>query len=167
MTIRTIPLFFAIALGLSVTLAERARAGSDWNDPQIAWKGYEAGLAEAKTQSKPICLVFYTDWCPHCDRYSQVFKDPALVALAKKFVMIRVERDGSPEISAKYAPDGNYIPRTFFLTSAGVLQPEIHEQRSNYLYFFNEADPNAVMAGMRQALGEKEPVPAKAPPGPR
>ena len=79
-----------VAMGLG--LAARAHAGSDWNDGQIAWKGYEIGLAEGKAQNKPICLVFYTEWCPHCTRYSQVFKDPALVELSKKFVMIRVER---------------------------------------------------------------------------
>jgi thiol-disulfide isomerase/thioredoxin len=141
-----------VAVGLG--LAAGAHAGTDWNDGQIAWKGYEAGLAEAKAQDKPICLVFYTEWCPHCTRYSQVFKDPALVELTKKFVMIRVERDANPQISEKYVPDGNYIPRTFFLTPAGVLRPEIHEKRTNYLYFFSESDPNALMTAMRQALGD-------------
>ena len=41
------------------------------------------GLQAAKETGKPICLVFYTDWCPHCTRYSDVFKDPEIVETSK------------------------------------------------------------------------------------
>jgi len=132
-----------------------AEAGGDWNDAAIEWKSYEDGLAKAQNESMPVCLVFYTDWCPHCSRYSEVFHDPDVVKTSKRFVMIRVERDGNREISKKYAPDGEYIPRTHFLSPEGELRPEIHEKRSKYLYFFNESDPSGLLGGMREALSEQ------------
>ena len=137
-----------------------ANAGGDWNDAAIEWKSYEDGLVKAKSESTPVCLVFYTDWCPHCSSYSRVFHDPAVVEMSRRFVMIRVERDGNREISKKYAPDGEYIPRTHFLTPEGKLRPEIHEKRSSYLYFFNESDPRGLLGGMRESLGEKDKVDA-------
>lgn len=129
-----------------------ALAGGDWNDSGIAWKGYEAGLAEAKAENKPICLIFYTAWCPHCTNYAKLFHDPALVELSKKFVMIHIDKDADAATSAKYAPDGDYIPRTYFLKSDGTLLEQITEQRPNFRYFYNENDPAAVMRSMNAVL---------------
>lgn len=143
----------AAALGLSfLALPATAMAGGDWNDKEVTWKPYAAGLAEAKSQNKPICLIFYTEWCPHCSNYSSVFHDKQVVDLSKKFVMIRVDNDKDPETSAKFAPDGKYIPRTFFLKSDGSLLPDITEQRTSYKYFYNEKDPASVMRSMNQVL---------------
>ena len=64
-----------------------------WNSSQINWVDYEQGLAQAKAGHKPVCLVFFTTWCPHCKNYSHVFEDPRVVAEAKKFVMIRLDGD--------------------------------------------------------------------------
>ena len=143
------------ATALAVVLLATARlasAGGDWNDKEVAWKGYEAGLAAAKKEKKPICLVFYTEWCPHCANYSVVFHDPKVVAEAKKFVMIRLDKDKNGEISQKYAPDGEYIPRTYFLSSAGELDPGIHAPRDKFQYFYDEKNPDSVLGGMSAAL---------------
>jgi thiol-disulfide isomerase/thioredoxin len=131
-----------------------AYAGGDWNDAGVKWQSYEDGLATAKKESKPILLVFYTEWCPHCTNYSKVFHDPKVAEKSKQFVMVRINKDQAAEISGKYAPDGQYIPRTYFLSSAGELQPDIHEQRDNYKYFFNESDPAGVLRGMDAALAK-------------
>ena len=141
----------------AVILALRAatvHAGGDWNDAQIAWQPYEQGLAAAKKEKKPVCLVFFTEWCPHCANYSQVFHDPAVVAKSKDFVMIRLDKDQSAELSGKYAPDGQYIPRTFFLSSAGTLEPDLHAPRDQYKYFYDEKDPAGVLGGMSAALAK-------------
>lgn len=139
------------ALALAVPAAP-ALAGGDWNDSGIAWKSYEEGLAEAKSSNKPVCLIFYTEWCPHCTNYAKLFHDPALVELSKKFVMIRIDKDKDPATSAKYAPDGEYIPRTYFLQSDGALLDSITEQRDKYKYFYNENDPAGVMRSMNAVL---------------
>jgi protein-disulfide reductase (glutathione) len=144
-----VSLFAAFAL-MTAALTP-AFAGGDWNDSGIAWKGYDEGLAEAKSSNKPVCLIFYTDWCPHCANYSKVFHDPAVVDLSKNFVMIHLNKDKETATSAKYAPDGEYIPRTFFLKSDGTLL-DITAPRPEYKYFYDEHDPASVMASMKKAL---------------
>jgi len=136
----------------AVLVGSAALAGGDWNDGGITWQAYEQGLAAAKKEKRPICLVVYTEWCPHCTNYSKVFHDPKVVEQAKQFVMIRVDKDRDAEISKQYAPDGEYIPRTYFLSSAGTLDPGIRASREQYKYFYSETDPASVLAGMDAAL---------------
>ena len=145
-----ISMFAAVSM-LSVA-PTMAAAGGDWNDSGIAWKGYEEGLAEAKSSNKPICLILYTDWCPHCTNYSKVFHDPAVVELSKNFVMIHLNKDKEAAVSSKYAPDGEYIPRTFFLKPDGTLLEQITAPRPTYKYFYDEKDPSGVMTSMKAAL---------------
>ncbi len=133
--------------------ASDEEGATDWNSAQIVWRDHDAGLAEARARRRPIVLIFYTDWCPHCHNYSRVFYDPELVALASSFVMIRIERDGNPELSARYALDGEYIPRTFFLTADGELRPELAGDNPDYRYFLDEDEPSELMALMQRALG--------------
>lgn len=127
-------------------------AGGDWNDTGIAWQPFEKGLAEAKEKKKPILLVFYTEWCPHCTNYSKVFHDPKVVEQSKSFVMIRLDKDQNKELSGKYAPDGEYIPRTYFLSSDGELEPSIHTPRDKYKYFYDVSQAASILAGMESAL---------------
>jgi len=139
---------------LLLSAAPRSFAGGDWNDGQIKWQPYEEGLAAAKKDNKPVCMIFFTEWCPHCQNYSAVFHDPKVVEQSKKFVMIRLDKDKNAEISKKYAPDGEYIPRTYFLSSSGTLEPAIHAPRDQYQYFYDEKNPAGVLAGMDQALAK-------------
>ena len=143
-----------VLLGLAVLTAVPARVGGDWNDKQINWRKYEEGLAAAKKEKKPVCLVFYTEWCPHCANYSAVFHDPKVVDLSKRFVMVRLDKDKEKELSKKYAPDGEYIPRTYFLKSDGTLDPDIHAPRDSYKYFYDERDPASLLGGMSEALAK-------------
>jgi thiol-disulfide isomerase/thioredoxin len=141
----------AVVLAVVAAASARPAFAHDWNDGEVQWRPYEAGLAAAKKEKKPVCLVVFTEWCPHCKNYSGVFHDPKVVAEAKKFVMIHVDKDKSPEVSKQYAPDGEYIPRTFFLSSDGTLDPSIHASRDRFQYFYDEKDPASVLAGMADA----------------
>ena len=126
-------------------------AGETWNASQIDWQPYEAGLARAKAENKPICLIFYTSWCPHCRTYSHVFDDPKVVAKARNFVMIRVNADDQSELARKFAKDGGYIPRTFFLAPDGTPDFSIHAPRDKFIYFYDERNPASLLAGMDEA----------------
>jgi len=141
-----------LVLGIGVWFSQPVFAGGDWNDSGINWQSYEQGLSLAKTQNKPVCLVFYTEWCPHCTNYSKIFHDPNVVEKAKQFIMIRIDKDKHRDVSGKYSPDGQYIPRTYFLSPSGTLDPSIHEARDNYKYFYDEQKPASLLAGMSQAL---------------
>lgn len=125
--------------------------GADWNEGAIAWRAYDEGLAEAKATGKPVVLVFYTDWCPHCHNYSRVFHDPEVVKAASEFVMIRVNRDVSPELSEHYDLDGQYVPRTFILRPDGEVRAELTGEDPEYRYYLNEHDPRELLAVMQKA----------------
>jgi hypothetical protein len=131
--------------------APKAQA-EDWNDTQIAWQSYEAGISQAKTTNKPVCLVFFTNWCPHCRNYSKVFSDPRIVARAKDFIMIRLNADDVPAISNAHSPDGTYVPRTFFLSPDGKILADVHAPRPQYIHFYDESNPQSLLAGMDAAL---------------
>ena len=144
----------AVLCALVLGVPTAVRAGGDWNEGQISWKGHDDGLAAAKKEKKPVCLVLYTEWCPHCSNYSKVFHDPKVVDKSKQFVMVRLDKDKNAELSKRYSPDGEYIPRTYFLSSDGTLDPSIHAPREQYKYFYNESDPASVLAGMDAALAK-------------
>jgi thiol-disulfide isomerase/thioredoxin len=143
-----------VAALLLVLSAGAALAEGDWNDGEIAWHGYVDGLKAAKQAGKPICLVFYTDWCPHCKTYSKVFHSEQVVERSRSFVMIRVNKDVEPKLSAQFSADGQYIPRTYFLSATGEHAAGIHAPRDKYKYFWNTADPASLLGGMQRALDE-------------
>lgn len=155
-SLRIPALAFLIALTAFAWRVPAAHAGGDWNESGINWQGYEAGLAAAKKGGTPICLIFYTEWCPHCTKYSAVFHDPKVVEKSKSFVMIHLDKDKNVALSAKYKPDGEYIPRTYFLSPSGELIADIHAPRDKYQYFYNEADPAELLAAMDSALKKNQ-----------
>src|SRR2546428_13916393 len=124
-----------LAAGALLLVAGAARAGGDWNDQAVKWVPYTDALATAKKEKKPVCLVFYTEWCPHCQNYSGVFHDPKVDDQTKRFVMVRVDRDKEKDLSKKYAPYGEYIPRTYFLNPNAPLAADIHAQRAHHTDF--------------------------------
>lgn len=149
----TLAVAVTTALVTMLVLPRAARAGAeDWNDAGVQWMPYEDGLAAAKKAHKPVCLIFYTTWCPHCANFSKLFSNPDIVKKSKSFVMVRLDKDKNLELSKKYSPDGEYIPRTYFLSSAGTLDPEIHAPREQYKYFYSETEADSVLAGMDAAL---------------
>ncbi|MEB2313989.1 MAG: thioredoxin family protein [Polyangiaceae bacterium] len=124
-----------------------------WNSAQIAWQPFEAGLERARAEQKPLCLVLYTSWCPHCRNYAKVFDDPRVVSESKRFVMVRADTDREPGLGSRFAPDGEYIPRTFFLDPEGKLDPEVNAGRDRFRFFYDEKDPSALLGAMQRALG--------------
>lgn len=160
-------------LALVLAAGLPALAGGDWNDKGIDWQPYDKGLALAKKTNKPVCLIFYTEWCPHCTSYSSVFHDPKVIAESKKFVMIRLDKDKNEELSKANAPDGEYIPRTYFLSADGKMNPAIHAPRDKFVYFYDEKAPESILAGMEEALKTlaapppAAPAPASAPTPPK
>ncbi len=146
---------FALCVALGASAPASAADGDiEWNDSEIAWVAYTDGLRAAAAADKPVAMVVYADWCGQSRRYSDIFRDPRVVELSHKFVMVRVDQEDDSATAAKFAPDGGYVPRTFFLTSGGELRPEIHEVRDTYKHFFHPSDPNGLIAGMKRALGD-------------
>jgi hypothetical protein len=143
-----------LVLAAALTAAP-VRADDEWNDKGIAWQPYEAGLALAKKEKKPVCLIFVAPWSERSATYARVFHDPAVVTKAKRFVMIRLDIDpGTVGLAAKYAPDGQYLPRTFFLSPSGDLWADVRGPLDEYKYFYDVHDPKSLLAGMDAALAK-------------
>ena len=56
----------------------------DWNETGVAWQTFDAGMKQAQQEQKPVCLVFYAEWCPHCRNYGKVFHDAGIIEKSKR-----------------------------------------------------------------------------------
>jgi protein-disulfide reductase (glutathione) len=125
-----------------------------WNAGAVAWVPFDDALPKAAAEHKPICLIFFTSWCPHCKHYSHVFDDPRVVQKAQSFVMVRADQDKNGPLAARFAPDGQYIPRTYFLSADGQLDPSLNTGNDRYKYFYRESDPDDLLGAMDRALAK-------------
>jgi hypothetical protein len=125
---------------------------AEWNGDEIRWLDYDAGLARARAEGKPICLVLHASWCPHCHTYARIFSDPRVVAESRRLVMVRVDVDRNATVASRFALDGTYVPRTYFLRSDGTVLDQIDAHRPRYRYFFDESNPASLLGGMAAAL---------------
>ncbi len=121
-----------------------------WGASHIAWRPAKEGFAEARQTGKPIALVVYATWCPHCTNYSGVFEDRRVAAMAREFVMIKVDQDLDVGVASTYAPGVSYVPRTFFLKPDGT-PTDVKAANPRYPYFYDEHSPEAVLDGMKRA----------------
>ena len=141
----------ALAVLLLFTGASHAGAPeADWNEAGIEWHDYREGMDEIEITGRPGVLLFYTNWCPHCTRYSTVFHDREVVGLARDFVMIRVDKDQAEQLNAEYASRGGYVPRTLFLDSAGQVDWTAAGSHPRYPHFLDTTDPDELVSLMRR-----------------
>ncbi|HFE38340.1 MAG TPA: DUF255 domain-containing protein, partial [Gammaproteobacteria bacterium] len=104
---------------MSNTTTDNPQTPLDWSDNRIPWYGYEQGLQKAREENKPVLLIFYADWCPTCHAYQQIFIRSDIQNASNNLIMVRVNVDEFPQISAAYADVGSYVPRTFLLDAQG------------------------------------------------
>jgi thioredoxin 1 len=114
----------AITLLLAVfLLASCAREAKQEAATKVNWlRSYDEALAAAKKDNQPIMIDFYADWCKWCrelDGDTYVNKD--VVALAQKFVSLKVDADVEGELSSRYKVVG--LPTILFINPDGK---EIH-----------------------------------------
>lgn len=102
--------------------------------PAIAWQQYEAGMAAARQQSKPVFMEFSAAGCPWCAKLEQeVLNNPRVIELSQRFSCIRVDGDRRRDLDAVYGVDG--FPTTVFLDSQGreMLRVVGYEPLDRYL----------------------------------
>ena len=121
---------------------------------QIPWKTWDQGLSEAKSTNRPILLVVYANWCPHCKELAPVFNDPEVVKLASKMVVVRQDADEEPSwLTSRLGRFGGYVPRVFFLSPTGDVQADITSGNARYPYFYTPEGIEQLRASMRRAVG--------------
>lgn len=100
-------------------------------DARVAWRGWEAGLREAKQLDRPMLVDVYTDWCGWCKRMDRdVYARPEVREyLQGNFVTVKLDAEattpvpyeGHPftarSLSARFRVTG--YPTTIFLKPDG------------------------------------------------
>jgi thiol-disulfide isomerase/thioredoxin len=120
----------------------------------IHWHTWEEARKIAAQESKPIFVLVYADWCPHCRELGPVFADPQIEALSKRFVMVRQNHDDDPPWLQPYNQKyGGYVPRIFFFDSAGKMREEITSGHPRYPYFYAAEHTEFLTASMRRVVG--------------
>lgn len=131
-----------------------ARAGKHVDfDERIAWKPWDDAARDAKRDGRPIMLVIYADWCPHCRELSPVFADPEIQKLAKNLVMVHQNSDEDPPWLRSYASLGSYVPRILFLGPDGAIKADLTSGDGRYPYFYTPQGVSALKASMKRASG--------------
>ncbi len=136
----------------STDAAQRvASAPANGFGEQIAWRGFEEGLAEAAKLARPMMLVVHASWCGQCKALKPAFANPELHALSEQFVMVNVDQDQAPR-ALEFAPDGSYVPRVVFIDpSTGKADASLsNENRSRTIYYYSPGDD--LVGAMKKAL---------------
>lgn len=123
-----------------------------FNDVSIEWQLFDHGQRLALSEGKPILFLAHTTWCPHCMRYREVFFNDEVVKLVNAFIPVIVDRDLQSDITARFAPDGDYIPRTMFLTPEAQLVRELRYRNTEFNYFVDYDDPSNLIKYLRRAI---------------
>lgn len=118
---------------------------------QIAWRGFEEGLAEATKLARPMMLVVHASWCSQCTALKPKFSDPELNRLSEEFVMVNVDQDQAPR-ALEFAPDGTYVPRVLFIDPrTGQTDTALsNASRGRTIYYYSPVDD--LVGTMKKAL---------------
>lgn len=82
-------------------------------------EGYSSGLAQAKSQSKPVLVFFTAEWCHFCHQMAdEAFTHPQVVSLADHFVCVLVDADREPQVCRQLNVTG--YPTIQFLSPRGA-----------------------------------------------
>ncbi|MCB0220467.1 MAG: thioredoxin family protein [Chrysiogenetes bacterium] len=143
------PVASSAAPSASSTL--RGRPGGEWNSNQIRWVPLSQAKTSARRLQRPVLLVVYTDWCPHCKEFETQFEDQQVAELAQRFVMARGNSDEMDVLDRSYAPDGRYIPRMLVLSPTGKLDTELNDGGED-AYYWGSTSPKGILRAMRKAI---------------
>jgi hypothetical protein len=143
--------FFVLTLGRDCSAMIGIHLGRD----EIAWKGYQEGLAQAKREGKPALIIFYSESCSACKRYKGVLQEKSIIEASAAFVMIRVNTRQQPKLSEAYQLDGRYIPRTFAVFPDGRIMHHLYPSK-RYKYFIGLESEN-LLSLMQRAQEEIKP----------
>jgi protein-disulfide reductase (glutathione) len=158
-------LFVLISMLAPVRSAQAAPELADaWNAPAIIWHELKTGIPEATKTGKTVVMVFHASWCTACKTYREVFKDPAVVAASKSFVMILIDGDKDKMANGAFSPDGTYVPRTIFLTPDGDVRKDLTGKTDpQHPHTIDIESPAELLSLMTKAAGGASPTPSADP----
>jgi thiol:disulfide interchange protein DsbD len=139
--------FFKKAFGIFLVVVALVYLGvATQAGPAVTWVPYEkTRLDQALRGGKPLIFDAYADWCVPCRTMDiKIFKDPDVVKLSRKAVMMRLDltkRNPSHEaIIKRYGIKG--VPTILFFNSDGIemrdLRAEYYLDREEFLARFRK-----------------------------
>ena len=86
---------------------------------ELTWMtSYEDAVTAAEKNKQPIMIDFYADWCGWCKRLdSSTYVDKDVVALAEKFVSLKIDADVERSLSSQHKVVG--LPTILFIDASG------------------------------------------------
>ena len=138
-----------LALAVVGAPARAVAENLDWSGP-VHWQNWEEGSKEAQAHHKPIFLLIFGHWCPHCRELMPVFRDPEIARLARTYVMVRQDTDERPPWMSRFGHIAAYVPRIFFLHPDGSLATDINSGNPQYPYYYQPSNPGALRASMQK-----------------
>lgn len=120
----------------------------------VDWQSWEAGLARAKAENKPVVLLVWAHWCPRCRELAPTFGDPEIAELSKQLVMVEQNADDRPAwLSEKFdSLYGGYVPRVFVVRPDGTVRTDITSGNPQYPYFYVPQNKAALAESLKKAL---------------
>jgi protein-disulfide reductase (glutathione) len=94
-------------------------------------------------------LVVFAEWCPVCHEYSKAFHDADVIKALQGITLMRIDQDSGDKLIRKFTPDGEYVPRTFFLDSNGEPITGLFDADPAYKYFFPPDEPGDLAKTIR------------------
>ena len=137
-----------------------------FNDRGVNWHLYRDALAAAGASGRPILMVVHATWCGPCRTYRKVFFDAAVERRLEGYACALVDADAEPKVSAKFAPDGQYTPRTMVLDPEGRVLREVQGPYRQNRYLLPYDEPRALLRFLDRGLEAVRDAPGRSP-GPK
>ena len=92
---------------------------------------YQTMLQKAKTEKKPVFLMLYADWCPHCNKMkNSVLKDVAVIDFLSKNYLCKALNSDLPESTAIKTKFHTTTLPTFLILDSG--ENELYRLKGEY-----------------------------------
>jgi thiol:disulfide interchange protein len=128
-----------------------AHSAMAWGD-KITWHSWESAQAIAQSQSKPICVVVYAEWCARCKELAPIFSTQEVVSAAANLVMVHQDQDKpAPWLKDRLGEYGSYVPRVFFIAPNGDVREDLTSGHPRYPYFYAPMVSDQLIANMHAA----------------
>jgi thiol:disulfide interchange protein DsbD len=100
-----------------------------YSENQVQWQAFAPSLVEkAKSESKPVIIDFYADWCAACLEMEEfTFSKKEVIQFSKQFVMLKVDgtkpSDELNEWNKTYKVFG--YPTMIFISADGEVREDL------------------------------------------
>ncbi|XP_076863889.1 anterior gradient protein 2 homolog [Brachyhypopomus gauderio] len=121
-----------------------------WGDQLIWAQTYEEALFWARSQNKPLMVIFHLEDCPHSQAVKKAFaEDKEIQKLADEdFIILNLVYETTDK---HLSPDGQYVPRILFVDPSMTVRADITGRYSNRMYAYETSDMKLLLSNMMRA----------------